>query len=39
MKSALKYGMTLAMGVDHPAYGASVTLNEESRKALLSDLS
>jgi hypothetical protein len=39
MKGALKYGVALAMGVDHPAYGASVTLNEDSRKALLSDLS
>jgi hypothetical protein len=39
MKSALKYGVALAMGVDHPAYGAVVTLNEGSRKALLSDLS
>jgi hypothetical protein len=39
MKSALKYGMSLTMGVDHPAYGAAATLNAESRSALVLDLS
>jgi hypothetical protein len=39
MVAALKYGMTLGIGVDHPNYKAEIpALGEESRKALLADL-
>ena len=39
MVAALKYGVELAIGVDHPAYGvAPVAVGEETRKALVADL-
>ena len=39
MIAALKYGVGLAIGVDHPAYSvAPVAVAEETRKALVADL-
>ena len=39
MISALKYGVGLSIGVDHPAYTvAPVAVSEETRKALVADL-
>jgi hypothetical protein len=39
MAAALKYGVSLSMGVDHPNYQANVSpLNAESRASLVSDL-
>jgi hypothetical protein len=39
MAAALKYGVSLSMGVDHPNYQASVSpLNAESRASLAADL-
>jgi Protein of unknown function (DUF3501) len=40
MKSALKYGVALGMGVDHPAYSIAVpALAADIRAALVKDLS
>ncbi|HLS85507.1 MAG TPA: DUF3501 family protein [Burkholderiales bacterium] len=38
MRAALRRGAGLAMGVDHPAYSASVEVRPEVRAALLKDL-
>ncbi len=38
MAGALKYGVSLTVGVDHPQYSASVQLGNETRTALLADL-
>jgi hypothetical protein len=38
MAAALKYGVTLQMGVDHPQYTAAVDVNAETRNALVKDL-
>jgi hypothetical protein len=38
MAAALKYGVTLQMGVDHPAYQAKVDVSPETRNALVADL-
>ena len=38
MAAALKYGVSLAMGVDHPQYSASSPVNSETRAALVVDL-
>jgi hypothetical protein len=39
MIAALKYGVGLAVGVDHPAYSvAPAAVGEETRKALVADL-
>ena len=39
MIAALKYGVGLGMGVDHPAYGAAVAaVSPETRAALVADL-
>ena len=39
MIAALKYGVGLAIGVDHPAYSvAPVAVSEETRKSLVADL-
>jgi hypothetical protein len=38
MAAALKYGVTLQMGVDHPQYTAVVDVNAETRNALVKDL-
>jgi hypothetical protein len=39
MIAALKYGVGLAIGVDHPAYSvAPAAVGEETRKALVADL-
>ncbi len=39
MAAALKYGVSLAMGIDHTEYAASTTLGDETRAALVADLS
>ena len=38
MAAALKYGVSLAMGVDHPGYSATIDVNNETRNALVNDL-
>jgi hypothetical protein len=38
MAAALKYGVTLQMGVDHPQYTAAVDVNADTRNALVKDL-
>ena len=38
MAAALKYGVSLTMGVDHPQYSAATTVKNETRAALLADL-
>jgi hypothetical protein len=39
MAAALKYGVSLSMGVDHPAYSATVSpLAKDTREALVADL-
>ena len=38
MAAALKYGVSLAMGVDHPQYTARVDVSSEARAALVADL-
>jgi hypothetical protein len=38
MAAALKYGVTLQMGVDHPQYTAAVDVNAQTRNALVKDL-
>lgn len=38
MAAALKYGVSLSMGVDHPQYTASTQVNNETRTALVADL-
>jgi Protein of unknown function (DUF3501) len=38
MAAALKYGVTLQMGCDHPAYTVVVDLPQETRAALVEDL-
>jgi hypothetical protein len=38
MAAALKYGVTLQMGVDHPQYTAAVDVSAETRNALVKDL-
>jgi len=38
MVGALKYGVSLAMGVDHPQYSAVIEVNNETRTALVNDL-
>jgi hypothetical protein len=39
MIAALRYGVTLAMGIDHPAYNSALRpVSEATRKALLADL-
>jgi hypothetical protein len=40
MVAALKYGVGLGIGVDHPNYGADIPrVGAETRAALLADLS
>ena len=38
MVRALKGGASVAMGVDHPAYGATVTVDAATRESLVNDL-
>ncbi len=38
MSAALKYGVTLSMGVDHPNYAASADIASDTRAALVADL-
>ena len=38
MAAALKYGVSLTMGVDHPQYSATTTVNDATRAALVADL-
>ena len=38
MSAALKYGVSLAMGVDHPQYYARVEAGNETRAVLVADL-
>jgi hypothetical protein len=38
MAAALKYGVSLTMGVDHPHYSATVDVSNETRNALVRDL-
>jgi Protein of unknown function (DUF3501) len=38
MAAALKYGVTLSMGVDHPNYAASTDIASDTRAALVMDL-
>ncbi len=38
MAAALKYGVTLQMGVDHPAYNERVDVSVGTRNALVADL-
>lgn len=39
MAAALKYGVSLSIGVDHPAYSATISpLAREKREALIADL-
>ena len=38
MAAALKYGVALSMGVDHPRYTESLSLANETRAALVADL-
>jgi Protein of unknown function (DUF3501) len=38
MAAALKYGVTLSMGVDHPNYAASTDIVSATRAALVADL-
>jgi hypothetical protein len=38
MAAALKYGVSLTMGVDHPHYSATVDVSNEARNALVRDL-
>ena len=38
MAAALKYGVSLTMGVDHPQYTASTQASQETRAALVADL-
>ncbi|MFM2400474.1 MAG: hypothetical protein RL341_2631 [Pseudomonadota bacterium] len=38
MAEALKYGVTLSMGVDHPAYTVAQPVGAEARAALVKDL-
>ena len=38
MAAALKYGVSLAMGVDHAQYSATLEVNNKTRTALVNDL-
>jgi Protein of unknown function (DUF3501) len=38
MAAALKYGVTLSMGVDHPNYAVSTDITSDTRAALVADL-
>ncbi len=38
MAAALRYGVSLAMGVDHAQYSATLGVNNETRTALVNDL-
>jgi Protein of unknown function (DUF3501) len=38
MAAALKYGVTLSMGVDHPNYAVSTDIASDTRAALVADL-
>lgn len=38
MAAALKYGVTLSMGVDHPNYAAHTDISSDTRTALVADL-
>ena len=38
MAAALKYGVSLNMGVDHPQYSANTQVNNDTRSALVADL-
>ena len=38
MAAALKYGVSLAMGVDHPQYTVAIEVNNQTRVALVRDL-
>jgi hypothetical protein len=38
MAASLKYGVSLAMGTDHPQYKAETAVNNETRTALVADL-
>jgi hypothetical protein len=38
MAAALKYGVSLAMGVDHAHYQVETTVNNDTRTALVADL-
>ncbi|MEO8104599.1 MAG: DUF3501 family protein [Betaproteobacteria bacterium] len=38
MAAALKYGVSLSMGVDHPQYMASLQISNDTRAALVADL-
>jgi len=39
MAAALKYGVSLTMGVEHPQYSAEVEVTSQTRSALVKDLS
>jgi hypothetical protein len=38
MAAALKYGVSLTLGVDHPSYTATLQLPADTRNALAADL-
>ena len=38
MAAALKYGVSLSIGIDHPQYAASLQVNNDTRAALVADL-
>ena len=38
MAAALKYGVSLAVGIDHPQYRASTQVSNETRTTLIADL-
>ncbi len=38
MAAALKYGVALSIGIDHPAYAPSVVLSPDAQRALTKDL-
>jgi hypothetical protein len=38
MAAALKYGVALSIGIDHPAYAQSVVLSPDAQRALAKDL-
>ena len=38
MAAALKYGVYLAVGIDHPQYRASTQVSNETRTTLIADL-
>jgi hypothetical protein len=38
MAAALKYGVSLTIGIDHPQYTSTTKVNNETRAALVADL-